>query len=321
MPELGLFTSLLREQLAAGGKRLRPAMCVAGWQAVSTERAPSLVWRMAASLELFHTFALVHDDIMDRSVLRRGRPTAHRTLAALHAGRPDAESLGVSTAILLGDLALGWSYELLQSPGLPSGQLAAVWPVLNALRTETLVGQYLDLVATGRHSDDAAAARRAILYKTAKYTVERPLQLGALLAGATPGQLRTLSAYALPLGEAFQLRDDLLGAFGSTARTGKPALDDLREGKHTVLTATALQLADSAQLAVLQQHLGNPHLDEDGADQIRTVLTDTGAVATVEQMITDQHARAARALDDAGFHPAAMAVLLGLAAAASTRAT
>lgn len=178
LPELAVFTDLLRHMIAAGGKRIRPVLCVTGWQAVSDRSPPPMVWRVAASLELFHIFALIHDDIMDASATRRGKPSAHRLLAAGHPGRDDADTLGVNAAILLGDLALGWSYELLHPdrPGLTGKYLRRTWPLLNALRTETLVGQYLDLVSAGQACaarPDPGAALRVIRYKTAKYTCER----------------------------------------------------------------------------------------------------------------------------------------------------
>ncbi|MGW2539879.1 polyprenyl synthetase family protein [Kitasatospora sp. NPDC001574] len=319
LPEIALFTGRLRTMLAAGGKRIRPLLCVTGWTAITEQAPPPALLRVAASLELFHAFALIHDDIMDNSDTRRGRPTAHRALAAHHRHRPGANALGVNTAILLGDLALGWSYELLHADDIPSTRLRNVWRLLNALRTETLVGQYLDLTAAGDPTADTDTAWRIIRYKTAKYTIERPLQLGAAPADADPAQLRSLSAYAIPLGEAFQLRDDLLGVYGDPERTGKSTLDDLREGKHTVLVSTALNRANPAQLRTLTSLLGDPSLDQAAADALRAVLTATGAAGAVEQMI-DARLRAARqALHGAALRPAATAALHRLATSVATR--
>ncbi len=319
-PELALFTGLLRDMLTAGGKRVRPVLCVTGWHAVSREPPPATVFRVAASLELFHACALIHDDIMDNSATRRGRPTAHRVLAARHRHHPDPRELGANAAILLGDLALGWSYDLLHPADRSPAQPAIPWPVLNTMRTETLIGQYLDLLATGPRAPELDTAWKVIRYKTAKYTFERPLHLGALLAGAGQDQLRALSAYALPLGEAFQLRDDLLGVFGNPDDTGKPTLDDLREGKHTVLIATAYQRADAAQTRRLTAHLGNPRLGQEEARELRAILRATGAVATVEQLIADRHRRALDSLEHADLHPAATAVLRHLATETTVRA-
>ncbi|MFE4366666.1 polyprenyl synthetase family protein [Streptomyces sp. NPDC056835] len=297
---------------------IHPLLCVTGWASITDRAPPPAVWRVAASLELFHAFALIHDDIMDKSDTRRGRPTAHRALAAHHAHHPDADALGVNTAILLGDLALGWSYELLHTN---DTRLHRTWKLLNALRTETLTGQYLDLTATGDPTADVDTAWRIIRYKTAKYTIERPLHLGAAPADADPTQLRSLSAYAIPLGEAFPLRDDLLGVYGNPEQSGKSTLDDLREGKHTVLVATALDRATPAQRRTLKGLLGAPSLDQAAADTLRAVLIATGAAAAVEQMITDRLHAAQRALDGSALRPAATTALCRPAASTAVRAS
>ncbi|MEU1628256.1 polyprenyl synthetase family protein [Streptomyces sp. NPDC020096] len=312
----------LRDFLAAGGKRIRPLLCGVGWHAVGgAERTPVPVLRVAAALEMFHAFCLIHDDVMDNSATRRGRPTVQRALAAAHQdrGRAAADRLGASAAILIGDLALTWSDELLHTAGLTPAQLTAVLPVVDTMRTEVVYGQYLDLLATGIPSDDLGIPLQVIRYKTAKYTIERPLQIGAALAGAGRALLDVLSAYALPLGEAFQLRDDLLGVFGSPEVTGKPGLDDLRDGKHTVLLALGLQRADALQRQALRTLVGDPALDEDGADRIREVLISTGACSEVEDMISARHAQAVQAISRQALPPAAAAVLRELAAAATAR--
>ncbi|WP_326658673.1 polyprenyl synthetase family protein [Streptomyces canus] len=321
LPELSLFIGQLRAMLTAGGKRLRPILCLMGWYSITDRTPPPAVWRAAASLELFHTFALIHDDIMDKSDTRRGRPTAHRALAAQHAGHADADSLGVNAAILLGNLAFGWSYELLHADDVTSAQHRCTWPLFNALRTETLIGQYLDLVAAGSPDADPDIAWRIIRHKTAKYTTERPLLLGAALAGATGQQLQALSDYALPLGEAFQLRDDLLGVYGDSGQTGKSTLDDLREGKHTVLYAIARARATAPQQRCLAENFGDPRLTEAHAEQIRDVLAATGARTITEQRITDKTAQALNALSTAEFHPAGPAWLRHFALAVTARTT
>jgi geranylgeranyl diphosphate synthase type I len=320
-PELALFTDLLRDMLAAGGKRLRPRLCVIGWHAVRDDPPPEAVWRVAAALELFHTFALIHDDIMDRSERRRGSPTAHRMLADRLQGRPDADTLGTNTAILLGDLALAWSYELLHTPDLTSRQLATVRPVLNIARIETMIGQHLDLVAARQLTTGVDAAWRIVRLKTTEYTFDRPLQLGAVLAGADSDQLRALSAYAHPLGDAFQLRDDLLGVFGNPRDTGKSVLEDLREGKYTVLVATALDLATPAQATVLRRHLGDPELEHEDAEQVRDILVATGARTAVEEAIDALSGRALLALDTAALRPLAASALRHLVEVMSRRST
>ena len=315
IPELAGFILLLRQMLAAGGKRIRPLLCITGWRAVCPDPPSAAVLRAAASLELFHTFALIHDDVMDRSAVRRGRPAAHRALAAAHPGHPDPARLGVSAAILLGDLALGWSYELMHTPGLLAGRAQAARELLNTMRTETMIGQYLDLASTGCSGTDLEAAWRILRYKTARYTVAHPLRLGALLGGAGPAQLAVLARYGMLVGEAFQLRDDLLGALGNPALTGKPAIDDLREGKHTVLVCLALARADAAQGVLLRRHLGDADLTDEQADQLREVLTATGAVAEVEGMIAERWRKARAILDQAPLREEAGRVLSAIAPA------
>lgn len=213
----------LRHFLDAGGKRIRPILAFVGWHAAGATGDPRTVVRLAASLELFHVSALIHDDVMDSSALRRGRPTVHRALARALQGDDSGVSataaarFGEGAAILIGDLAMVWSDELLLEGETNPKQLAALWPTLHAMRSEIVLGQYLDLRTTGCASPDVSRALRIGRYKTAKYTVERPLHLGAIVAGADQNLLDQLSAYALPLGEAFQLRDDLLGVFGDPA--------------------------------------------------------------------------------------------------------
>ncbi|GHE09732.1 polyprenyl synthetase family protein [Streptomyces alanosinicus] len=316
----------LGDFLAAGGKRLRPLLCVLGWHTAGRARgqAPAPVVQVAASLEMFHAFCLIHDDIMDDSATRRGRPTVHRALAALHqgrAGRGAADRLGTSAAILVGDLALAWADELLHTADLTSAQLTAVLPLVDAMRTEVVYGQYLDLLTTGHTGEDVEVALRIARYKTATYTCERPLQVGAALAGASAAVRSALSAYALPIGEAFQLRDDILGAFGDPAATGKSSWEDLRDGKHTVLMALALQRADAVQREALHTLVGDPALSEEGAARIRDILTATGALQAVEGMIAHRRARAQHALEQAPFPPAATAALRQLADATTTRTT
>ncbi|MEV8022131.1 polyprenyl synthetase family protein [Streptomyces sp. NPDC086554] len=314
----------LDDFLAAGGKRLRPLLCVLGWHAAAGDGPIAPVIQVGAALEMFHAFVLIHDDVMDNSATRRGQPTVHRALAARHAAdrpRASAEHLGASAAILIGDLALTWSDELLHTAGLTPAQLCRVLPVIDRMRTEVMYGQYLDLAATGRPTADVARALTIIRYKTATYTVERPLHTGAALANATPATQAALSDYALPIGEAFQLRDDLLGVFGTPETTGKPCLDDLRDGKHTVLLAVAFQSADRDQEQLLRTLIGDPELGEDGAARIRKVLVDTGARATVENMITSRCDQAQRALDRGALPPSATTSLRHLACVATVRTT
>src|SRR5579862_8115442 len=233
---LGDPLDALREFVAAGGKRLRPAFCVCGFVGAGGSVDDPAVVSAAAALELVHTFALVHDDIMDGSEIRRGRDAVHRQFARQHeeaAWRGPARRFGDGMAILIGDFALVYADILLR------GAPAEAQAIYDELRIELCVGQSLDLVGTATARTDAETARRISTYKSGKYTVERPLHLGAALAGRYNDLADTLSAIGLPMGEAFQLRDDVLGAFGEAAVTGKPVGDDLREGKPTPLIAIA----------------------------------------------------------------------------------
>ncbi|MDX3763131.1 polyprenyl synthetase family protein [Streptomyces sp. AK02-04a] len=302
----------LLRQFLAGGKRLRPLLCAAGWEAGGGTGLPGPVLRAAACLEMFHGFALIHDDVMDHSATRRGHPTLHEALAH-DPGRAQGNWPGICGAILLGDLALCWSDELLHTAGLTADQLARALPLLDEMRTEVMYGQLLDIQATGHLTNDLEATLRIIRYKTAKYTVERPLHIGAALAGAPPATLAACSAFALPLGEAFQLRDDLLGVFGTARDTGKPTLDDLREGKNTPLMAIALSRADTGQAELLHRLVRQPDLDEAGAAAVRDVLQATGADKTVEQMITGRYELALDALRHPALSGPARATLQALA--------
>ncbi len=306
----------------AGGKRFRASFCYWGHRAVDPAPADEdALVRACASLELLHASALVHDDLMDASDTRRGRPATHRALEREHreAGwRGDPEQYGAAGAILLGDLLLSWADELLRRCGLPLTQVAPALEVFDRCRTEVIAGQFLDVSVQARGRADVDAAMTVLRYKSAKYSIERPLHIGAALAGATPATLDVLTRFGLPLGEAFQLRDDLLGVFGDPATTGKPAGDDLVEGKRTVLVALALDAAAPAEAARLDAALGTALSPADVAD-LRGIIDRSGAHAQVEQVIDSLATRAVQALDAADLDDHARSVLRGLAAAATQR--
>lgn len=312
----------LTRYLAAGGKRLRPQLCLAGYHAAQGDPAQlGGTLQVAASLELFHAFALIHDDVIDQSSLRRGQPTVHCRLAALHArsGARDGRWLGISQAILISDTAHAWSDELLRTAALSQTCRARLQDVVAAMREEVLYGQYLDLLNPLGPPADLTAALAVIRYKTAKYTVERPLHIGAVLAGADAAFCQALARFALPIGEAFQLRDDLLGVFGDAEVTGKSTLDDLREGKHTALLALAHQRATPVQQRHLTALVGRCDLDESAAARIRSILEATGARTTVEEMITQRSRQAEHALSRLPAASAALDTLRTLAHLATQR--
>jgi geranylgeranyl diphosphate synthase, type I len=319
-PELSPFVDFSREFLA-GGKRFRALFCYWGWQSVAFEddfddseleahEEFRSVILAATALEVFHAAALVHDDIMDKSDTRRGKPAAHRRFAALHQesnwlGSPEA--FGDSSALLLGDLLLSWSNELF-ADGMSrledqSARRAARLE-FNTMRTEVTLGQYLDILEEGawaREIDEALLQRayRVVVYKSAKYTVEAPLVIGASIAGASGAQIAALRDYGRPLGIAFQLRDDMLGVFGDPSVTGKPAGDDLREGKRTVLIAIARQKLPASARRLLDELLGDPSMSDEQFAILQNTIRASGAADEVERIIDRNLRRALDAIDDA----------------------
>ena len=289
--ELVPVCDALEDYLLEGGKRLRPLFAYAGF--MSAGRTPSRTEiRAMASLELLQACALIHDDLMDGSDTRRGKPAIHRHFENLHRQGSMAglsTQFGAAAAVLLGDLALVWSDHMLHNSGLAHENLAAALRIHDEMRIELMAGQYLDVREAGEKEHSVERSLRIARYKSGKYTIERPLHLGAVMAlpelDAHSELMNVLSAYGLPLGEAFQLRDDLLGIFGDPQVTGKPAGDDLREGKRTVLMAMTMEKASTGARTELAAHLGNPSLSAEKIDELRTIITDTGAVTDVEKLI------------------------------------
>ena len=320
-PSLSVVQDAAADFLLTGGKRMRPAFCYWGYRGAGGEGSDAAV-AAAACLELLQAGALIHDDVMDGSDTRRGQPAMHRRFAALHraqAWQGDPDAFGQSAAVLLGDLCLIWADEMLNTCGLAPDALRRAQPVYDEMRVELMAGQYLDLFEQVTGAGTVESALRVARYKSAKYTIERPLHLGAVLAGGGADVLAAYSGYGLPLGEAFQLRDDVLGVFGDPGETGKPAGDDLREGKRTALVALALRSASTAQADVVRRHLGDPKLDDDGVGALRDVIVDTGALARVEELIIELMADALTALRSAPIEAEAREVLEELASAATSR--
>lgn len=313
--------------LLAGGKRLRPAFCYWGFHGVPGAVAGEGLVTAAAALELFQAAALIHDDVMDDSDTRRGKPAVHRRFEALHAAQGwdgSYERFGLAGAVLAGDLCLGWSDELFSRSDLGVEAMVRGRRVFNTMRTQLMGGQYLDMLEQASSTQRGAAgavdrARRVLTFKSAKYSIEHPLLLGGSLAGASTDLLADYSRFGLALGEAFQLRDDVLGVFGDPTETGKPAGDDLREGKRTVLVGLAVQRANAAQAAVIEKRLGAPDLDATGVEELQAVLVETGAVEGVEQLIAQQAEVATTTLDAAEITDPARAALHELVIAATSR--
>ena len=307
--DLGEPIAALRA-LIAGGKRLRPAFCHWGWVGAGGDADDPRVVDAGAALELLHTFALVHDDIMDGSARRHGLDCLHVDFAARHDERGwhgEARRFGDGAAILAGDLAFVYADLVLR--GAPEAAL----DVFTELRLEVNVGQYLDLVGTASRRATVAQARTICIYKSGKYTVERPLHLGAALAGRLDDLAKPYTAYGVPLGEAFQLRDDLLGAFGDGDRLGKAVGEDLREGKPTALYALARDRATGAGATLLAQRFGHGDLTPEEITALQDVLVTTGARAAVEESVGTLVGQALAALADAPITPVAREELAALA--------
>lgn len=339
-PDLDVVDDCAR-RLLAGGKRFRALFCYWGWRAVSAQAGEfdpleddesdeglDAVVSIAAGLEMFHAAALVHDDIMDNSDLRRGQPSVHRAFAILHGERGwdgSAATYGMSAALLLGDLLLGWSDELVAAGVAHLGDAGrAARAEFNTMRTEVTAGQYLDIfeeMAWRALPDDEllSRAQRVVVYKSAKYSVEAPLAIGGALADGSLAQLAALRDFGLPLGIAFQLRDDLLGVFGDPEVTGKPAGDDLREGKRTVLVTLTRQKLPSSAARLFDELLGDRSLDAEQIAMLQTAVRDSGAVEHVERVIAHQLDQARAALADAPLARSARDELTALADAVTRR--
>ncbi|MFF7292910.1 polyprenyl synthetase family protein [Microbacterium sp. NPDC008134] len=316
-----------------GGKRLRARFCHAGWQAVARGGDPratedEALWNTCAALEIFQSAALVHDDIIDNSDTRRGRPAAHRALESAHRASGwsgDAEAFGRAGAVLLGDLLVAWSDDLVESAITDHPHASTVRREYARMRRDVTVGQYLDIAeeSAWRVNDDAEHAERALRVaslKSARYSIEQPLVLGASMAGADAAQLAALRSFGHPLGLAFQLRDDVLGVFGDESVTGKPAGDDLREGKRTVLIALTREALDRPARGIVDEMLGDPGLDAGQIGFLQATIRDTRALDRVEAMIADYAREADRALVGARLDNAAVSGLRDLARAATVRA-
>lgn len=323
----GELTAALEEFVLRGGKRLRPAFAYWGWRAVADHRddpLPPGVLRLFSALELLHACALVHDDVIDASATRRGLPTVHRMFTDRHREKGwhgPAEQFGMSAAILLGDLALVWADDIVATADLPAEAQRRVRQVWAAIRSEVLAGQYLDIVAEASGADTVESAMTVNIYKTASYTISRPLQLGVAAAADRPDVLAAFHEMGTNLGVAFQLRDDVLGVFGDPAVTGKPSGDDLRSGKRTVLLAEAIELAeknDPPAAEQLRAAIGT-ELSDAAVKELCQMIESVGALAAVEQRIDKLTQRALEILDAAPIDEQAKAGLSELTRLAANR--
>ncbi|MET8829435.1 polyprenyl synthetase family protein [Streptomyces sp. NPDC004610] len=305
------------EAAVAHGKRLRAAFCYWGWRAVGQPDSEALL-RAAASMELVHAAAVVHDDLIDDSPLRRGLPTAHRALRGAVRRRPRADAAARSLAMLVGDLLMALAGQLFAASGLPAAYLARARPLWTVMARELIAGECLEILRTGTGADTEASLK-VIRYKTAKYTVEQPLLIGGALAGAGARLREGYSAYALPLGEAFQLRDDLLGLFGDPAHTGKANADDLSGRRPTALLAETRRLADATERDGLDALLGRRALDAGALDTVRELMVRLKAPDRIEDMIAVRVEQSLDALHDLDVPASATGALTSLAHSATAR--
>ncbi|SDX52840.1 geranylgeranyl diphosphate synthase, type I [Arthrobacter sp. yr096] len=314
--------------LVTGGKRLRALMCYWGWRGAGGRAEDPNIVTAGCALELFQAAALIHDDIIDRSDTRRGGPSVHKRFGQLHeinGWALDSGRFGDAAAILTGDLCLSFSEEAFTEIGPRAAAGTAARRIFNVMRAEVMAGQYLDILeeVAGPVRDRAGSVDRAqsiIRYKSAKYSTEHPLALGGALAGAPAELLKSYSEFSLPLGEAFQMRDDVLGVFGDPETTGKPAGDDLREGKRTVLVGFALNQAPAAEADYLDRVLGSPGLGETDVAEIRRIMVDCGALDATETLIAELSNRAFGALERLPLDEVPLRALGQLAEAAVSRA-
>ena len=326
-PDYAELTAALEEFVLRGGKRLRPAFAYWGWRAVADDDAnpadPAML-RLFSALELLHACALVHDDVIDASATRRGLPTVHRLFSEKHGSSKwhgSSEQFGISAAILLGDLALVWADDIVATSDLPADAQARVRRVWSAIRTEVLGGQYLDIVAESSGAESVASAMTVNIYKTASYTISRPLQFGAAAAADRPDVLAAFHELGTSLGVAFQLRDDVLGVFGDPAVTGKPSGDDLRSGKRTVLLAEAVERAekvDPVAAKLLRTSIGT-ELSDTQVKELCLVIESVGALAAVEGRIDSLTRRSLEILTAAPIDARAKVGLAELARLAANR--
>jgi geranylgeranyl diphosphate synthase type I len=308
------------QQLAAavaGGKRLRAAFCYWGWRAAGQPDSDALV-RAAAAMELVHAAAVVHDDLIDESPVRHGVPSTHIALRAAFGGRASPGAGARALALLVGDLLMSWAGQLFTSCGLPAAYLARARVLWAVMARELIAGECLEILRTGARPDTGSSLQ-VVRYKTAKYTVEHPLHIGGALAGAPRPLMEAFTAYGLPLGEAFQLRDDLLGLFGDPERTGKSNLDDICGNRPTALLAVTWSAATAAERRDLRGLLGRRGLGGDGLLRVREIMRRTQAPARIEEMITQRVQAATTALVHADLPACAARALSQLMTSATAR--
>ena len=305
----------------AGGKCLRSTFMYLGWLAGEANSDDALF--ASASLELLHAFALLQDDVMDASLSRRGRPAAHVQFSRWHRQRKlsgPADRFGESAAILLGDLCLIWAEQMLRESGIEHRRLQQTWPRYDAMRAELAMGQFADLANDVRDLPSISAVLEVARRKSGNYTVRRPLEIGAAMSGCGDRTVAGLGRYGEAVGEAFQLRDDMLGVFGAETVTGKPNGQDLIERKATSVVIAAHHLADAPTRAQFAELMNTHELDTCAIERWRNLIVETGAVQWIEDTIDDRVTSACEELDRIAIDESVRIALTSMAAVCTERA-
>jgi geranylgeranyl diphosphate synthase type I len=285
-PEAVVLSEGVRRFIRNGGKRVRPAFAYSAYVA-SGGRSLEAILYASAALEVLHAWALIHDDIIDNANLRRGKPSVHKVFEDFHRKRAlsgSAGKFGTDAAILVGDLALTFADELLNTAPFPAERIRRAKEYYDLMKKQVILGEYLDVVAPLKKQITERDLLTILEYKTAKYTVERPMHIGAVLAGAEEDTLRVFSSYAIPLGQAFQIQDDIMGTFSNEAKIGKPVDSDIKEGKRTLLVLKAYEFSKGAEKRLLDTVLGNQSAGEAEIEAARQIMRESGALEYSQEL-------------------------------------
>ena len=322
-PEVTVLVEEIRRFVAAGGKRVRPAFAYAAYIS-SGGRSLEAILYASASLELLHAFALIHDDIIDNSDLRRGKPSVHKVFEDFHHKRGlkgDVKNFGLSSAILAGDLAITFADELLNTAPFPAERIRRAKRYYDLMKKQVLYGQYLDVLVPLKKEVTEKDVLTIIEYKTAKYTVERPLHIGASLSGADEDYFKLFSSYGIPLGQSFQMQDDIMGTFSSAEKIGKPVDSDIKEGKQTMLVVKAYEFSKKAEREFLDTVLGDDKASDKDIEGVRDIIRTSGALTYCHELSNALIKKAKKSIEKARFEEDGKKFLLEAADYLLTRST
>ncbi len=305
----------VKEYTLRGGKRLRPIFCIYGYKCLSDMDIEAII-KASTSLELMQSYLLIHDDIMDEDELRRGSLTFHiicKKLCERRFGENKSLKFGENIAIVAGDLLEAYGEEILATSPFKSENVNKALAAYAAIVKNVGYGQILDITAEREGGFDEEEILAIHKLKTASYTIEGPLHIGALLAGAIEADLQILSDYGIPLGLAFQIQDDILGLFGSEEKTGKPVVSDVREGKKTLLILHALENCTDKERELILSALGNEDVTLKEIGRIRAIVRKTGSLDYSKQLVAEMTAQAVQAIQQSDFRSEAKEFLINIA--------